>query len=484
MSKLILSNPLIRRYRRSLLRPSSLWIYLTIYVAVVFLMLFLNSVAERATIGLGRSSELFRNLYAQFLVMEAIILWVWAAYNSATAVKGEIANRTYDFFRLLPLSAMQKACGILIGRNLLALLFATASLAFVLLFGLLARIPPLLEGQIVFVLLAVALFVNSVVLLSSNTTSRNQAKTSTTIWILAAVFVGPMFLGPVLMVAKAVADAPEAESMYASFYGIHVPILLLIGLIALYFGIWNLLGVIRKLTFEGEPLFSRKAALLFLFSYEIIAMGLLLPHMPDPSGTIYPLWFLMSVVPAALIPLGSMRTFDDYLEHWAPPGPLVMFKQSNLTLHAGLFAIWVAFSVVPAVASKIDAMEFICHVTGILSFCMVLLLLLELYIVYQPVYAKIGLLLGFLVVTYLILPLILSATLADHLAYYSFLGFFFQLFDPPRRMEPGVRVFVILMNVLLCVIPALLIGKRYASIPLLRQSMTGSQQPVAAQRVG
>lgn len=484
MSKLILSNPLIRRYRRSLLRPSSLWIYLTIYASVVLLVVFLNSIAAKDGISPQPSDAFFRSLYAQLLFMETMILWVWAAYNSATAIKTEIANRTYDFFRLLPLSALQKTCGILIGRNLLTLLLAAATLALVLVFGLFAQIPLLLEAQIVFVLLTVALFTNSVVLLSSNTTSRTQAKTSTTLWILAAILVGPMFLSPLFMLAENAAKISESQGVYASFYGIHIPILLFVGSLALYFGIWNVLGIIRKLTFEGEPLFSRKAALLFLFGFEVIALGLLLPPMLQRDGVIYPLWFLISVVPAVMIPLGSMRTFDDYLEHWTPSASFALFRQSNLTLHAGLFAIWIAFSIVAAVAGKADAMEFVCHVAGILSFCMVLLLLLELYVVYQPVYTKIGLLLGFLVVLYLVLPLILSAIVGGHAAYCSFLGFFFQLFEPTRRVKPDVRVFVVLMNALLCVIPALLISRRYASIPLLRQNMAGDQPTVVLQRAG
>jgi hypothetical protein len=227
MSKLIFSNPLIRRYRSSLLRPSILWIYLTIYASVVILLLFVNSISSRLEAGSVEAGELSRRLFAQFLVMEMIILWGWTTFNSATALKSEVLNRTYDFFRLLPLSALQKACGILLGRNLLALLFAAISLVFLLLFGLVGQIDWFTGVQIVFLLLTMALFTNSVFLLSFNTTSRTQAKTSTTLWILALIIAGPMLLGPLFTLVGAVSKLHRAGGYSVPFYRLEVPMVVL-----------------------------------------------------------------------------------------------------------------------------------------------------------------------------------------------------------------------------------------------------------------
>src|SRR5512146_2960051 len=102
MSQMILSNPLIRRYRFSLLRPSNLWIYLVIYASVIMLLLFINGLAVSATGEVVLSDKLYRALYAQFLMIQAIILWGWATFNSASALRDEHLNKTYDFFRLLP----------------------------------------------------------------------------------------------------------------------------------------------------------------------------------------------------------------------------------------------------------------------------------------------------------------------------------------------------------------------------------------------
>jgi hypothetical protein len=487
MNKLILSNPLVRRYYRSLLRPSSFWIYLAIYVSVVILLLFANTVSAGSME--IPYDEFSRGLFTQFLVIEVFLLWGWATYNSATVLKGEILNRTYDFFRLLPLSALQKTCGLLIGRNLPALLFAAISLVPVVGFGLLGRLGPAMEGQIVFLLLAVSLFANSLALLASGTASRTQTKTSTTVWILLVVFGAPFVLGALSSLIGAASKMHETQGYGIAFYAIRVPALLLIGLIALYFAVWNILGLVRKFTLEGEPLFGRASALLYLLGYEVIALGLFLPFLPDRQDEVYPMWLLVSLVPAMLIPLGSVRTFDSYLERCNPlrcrDGALrrVLLTHSNLTLNVGLLILWAAFSVIAALVNETNMAEFAYHAAGTLSFCLVLLLLLELYVVYRPLYNKIGTLLGFLAVMYLIVPLILAAAMqVASLRFYSFFGFFFSLFDPSEGPSTAVKASILVVNALLCVVPALLIGRRYASIRLLRQTMAGTQHPEDIQR--
>lgn len=489
MNRLILSNPLVRRYYRSLLRPSSFWIYITIYVSVVILLLFVNTVAAGSME--IPYDEFSRGLFTQFLVIEVFLLWGWATYNSATVLKGEILNRTYDFFRLLPLSALQKTCGLLIGRNLPALLFAAINLVPVVGFGLLGRLGPAMEGQIVFLLLAVALFANSLGLLASGTASRTQTRTSTTVWILLVVFGAPFVLGSLSSLIGPASKMHEAQGYGIVFYTIRVPALLLIGLIALYFAVWNILGLVRKFTLEGEPLFGRTSALLYLLGYEVIALGMFLPLLPDRQDEAYPMWLLVSLVPAVLTPLGSVRTFEGYLERCNPlrchDGALrrALLLCSNLTLNVGLFVLWVAFSAIAALANKMSMAEFAYHAAGILSFCLVLLLLLELYVVYQPRYSQIGTLLCFLAVMYLIVPLILAAAMRiASLRFYSFFGFFFYLFDPSEGPSTAVKASILVVNTLLCVIPILRIGRRYASIRRLRQTMAGTRSPEGIQRAG
>jgi hypothetical protein len=252
----------------------------------------------------------------------------------------------------------------------------------------------------------------------------------------------------------------------------------LIGLLALYFGVWNILGILRKFTCEGEPLFSRKAALLYLLGYQIIVLGLFWPHLPDRTHALYPLWLLVSLIPAVMIPLGSLRTFNDYLERWSR-----LSLHSNLTLMAGLLVSWVVFSAIVALADKMSLAEFAFHAVGIVSFCAVILLLVELHVVYQPVYSRIGVLLGFLAVLYLILPPILAVTMAvPSLHCHGFFGFFFYVFDGSGDLGTLTKASVLVVNALLGVLLALPLARRYASIRLLRHQMDGGRQVEIAYR--
>jgi hypothetical protein len=269
--------------------------------------------------------------------------------------------------------------------------------------------------------------------------------------------------------------------------------LLLVGLLALYFGIWNVLGIVRKFTFETEPLFSRTAALLFLLGCEIIALGLFLPYLPDSRGMVYPMWLLTSLVPVSLIPLGSLRTFDGYLERCdiarlrressvhTPAGMLLL--SSNLTLAAGLFLLWAIFSILAGLANRMNLAPLAFQTAALLSFCLVLLLLLELYVVYQPLYAKIDVLLAFVAILCLILPPILGAAFdIPQLRFYSLFSFLVVIVDPPDTLHGTGGVSILLVNALLCLIPAWLIWKRYARIVRLRQELTGGARTDSAQR--
>ena len=118
-------NPLIERYSYSVMRLSQVWIYGGIYLAVVALIVVLNtlsSVMDRSV------QEVLRGLYIQFLVVEVFILCVWTTSNSISVIHMEVSQKSYDFFRMLPIRSLHKAIGLLIGRNLLTLLLAGINL--------------------------------------------------------------------------------------------------------------------------------------------------------------------------------------------------------------------------------------------------------------------------------------------------------------------------------------------------------------------
>ena len=150
-------NPIIQRYRYSTLRPKQLWIYVTIYISIILLIVFINYSAYKYQDSFEDITEFYKSLFYQFLAFQVIILFVWSAYNSGSAIKEEILNKSFDFFRMLPLPAHKKAFGILIGKNLVVLLFAAINLAFLIYFGLAGKISINLQGQILLILISITI---------------------------------------------------------------------------------------------------------------------------------------------------------------------------------------------------------------------------------------------------------------------------------------------------------------------------------------
>ncbi|MFB0525406.1 MAG: hypothetical protein ACETVZ_07675 [Phycisphaerae bacterium] len=478
--ELIFNNPLVHRYCYSLLRPSQFWIYLTIYISVIILLLFINYSFHQIASDSVIDEEFYSKLYYQILGLEVVILWIWATINSGSAIKNEVSDKTYDFFRLLPLSALQKATGILVGKNFVALLLAGINLGFILLFGLLGKISGYFQVQVIVLLVSAALFANSIALLSSNISPKRQRKTSIFVWILILIFLGPFFLRILFLPLHITPEIEKAERYLVGFYTIELPILLLISFICVYFGFWNILGIIRKFTFETEPLFSRKAALLFLLGFEIIATGLFLPHISENEMVVYLFW-LVSLSPAVFIPVGSLKSFDSYLECCGllrsssgsdKSMTSTLLVHSNLTLALGLFGIWAIFSVPMSVISRVDPSQFIFDMVVIFSFYLFLILLLELHAVYSRTYNKIGLLLGFVGILYLLLPIILSFSLEKPtLVAYSLFGFFAHIFHPLETKGFEIHTSVCIVNTLLCIVPVWLISKGYFHILAVRRKM-------------
>ena len=87
------NNPLIERYRYSQLRPRQFWIYLVIYTIVISLMLLINWSIYNYQHAYESRHGFFRGLYYQFLMFQLLILWVWGAVNSGSALKEEIIQK-------------------------------------------------------------------------------------------------------------------------------------------------------------------------------------------------------------------------------------------------------------------------------------------------------------------------------------------------------------------------------------------------------
>ncbi len=468
-----MSNPLIERYRFSLLRPKQVWIHGVIYLVSISILFITNNAAHGPN-----GSSIFAAMYYQFLVIQFLVLCGWAAYNSSAAIKDEILENTYDFFRILPLTAMGKATGILIGKNLIVLIIAGFNTLFLLAFGLAGRVPLRLQGQCLLLLVALALLLNPLALLSSTFGGKKRKANTTAIVVLIAFLVFPAMLGA----ARALSETTGLEGHTIGFFTLQIPILLFVSYVALYYCGWAFKGIVRRFTREQEPLLTNMGALLIMIGHIVICTGIVWPYANDGEGVVYALGFwLATFLPLLLIPFGCRKDFNAYLELYGlarqrgQGSVLSLLVHSNMSIWLLLFFVWgaAAVGVIALVGDSILRAAYLVFVA--FSFHLFLLLLFELLSVYKAVFAKILLLLGFFVILYLFLPLLFAAIFENKdLVVYSLFGAYGYVFEHAGRTDtlilwdkPAVWIF----NLVLCLVPALLVFKRYTTLIRTRAKM-------------
>jgi hypothetical protein len=463
----MLKNPVIQRYRYSLLRPKQFWLYQVIYFGIIGIIILINTLIF---INSPKSStRLFRSMYYQILTFEILILWFWTSYNAGSAIRHELHRKTYDFFKMMPASARRKAIGILVGTNLVALLFGAYNLLLLIIFGFLGKVHFRLQAYIFLAILSIALLLNTVSLLSSVRTEQRHVQISAATLILLGLIVAPTAIGGVVSLSES-----RALSSSIYFYFLHIPAPLMIAFTSLYFCWWSFAGIIRKFDFERRPLFTYPSALWFMVGFYILIGGFFWAYL-EKAGMpgLYSLW-LITFIPLILIPFGAARTYDMYIEGlrslkrrgsdssmtWG------LFRSSNLFLWLSLFVIWALFSMGMGLKSGDSPQPFMSSILLLFSFVLFFSVLLELHMLYQPVYTKIKWLLGFVALIYILLPLIFTAALGnERLFLYSPAGYIIYLFvQAPGDKDMGFPTGVLMLNFLLCLIPIRLIWHKYVQI--------------------
>lgn len=471
----MLSNPLIQRYRYSSFRKRQVWIFATIYFSVIILLLFINYSIYLSQNAFGNIGNFFQSLYFQFITFQVIILWAWGAHNSGSAIKEEVLEKSYDFFRMLPIPAWEKAVGILVGKNLVVLLMAGINFLFIFLFGFLGNINFYLEMQILFVLLSIAVLLNSAGLLSSVCTVPKKKNSSAVVLIFAAFFTIPYLFAGIYQLS----ESENMQSFYIKFFAIDIPLLILISLIALYFSCWTLKGIVRKFNRERDPLFTTKGALLFTFGYEVIAVGLFITFLLQEGPIVYVFW-TGTLIPLLLVALGSFKNLDKYIEYSrkiqerksegkSMMMPMLMY--SNLSVGLRLFAIWAIFAAGMIIADNKSLPMNLHSILVLFSSYLFIILLAELYSIYKSSNSKIGLLVGFIIILFLALPLVFGGIFDNELLLlYSPLGYITNLFEGYIE-EPVANLIVWVVNFLLCIIPAKIVLNKYKLILTTREKM-------------
>ncbi len=466
------ANPIIRRYRFSQLRPQQFWVFGALYFCIVLLVLLINSsIYQYGNGAYTEITDLYKGLFVQFTILELFLLWLVCPTNCSNVVTKEIADKSFDFFRMLPVSASQKAIGILVGRNLFCLFTAAINLCLCLFFAFAGDLSGSLIGQIVTILAVLTVTLNFKALLFSVLTYKKNKSTSIPVLLVIGLFA----FGPVMgMLANAVKEQ-KLENALASFFTMEMPILYLISLCAGFTAIWAYIGILRRFTREYESLFSRAGAIIFTISFMAVLFGLFYKSIViDNSTEATRSFWIVSLLTVVIVPLFSIRSFDKYLEisrsAYRTKGLFVkLMCNSNYVCGLILYAIWLGFALTGGLMAHSSVYEFLGIVMMTFSAYLVILTLIETFVTWQPRNEKIGYLLGFLAILYFALPFIIGGIFDNEiLLLFSPLGFV-QLFD---NVYPMIIILLPVFFNLLYLLPlGLLIGKRYNDLVVIRTQM-------------
>ncbi|MDD5491496.1 MAG: hypothetical protein PHV60_02285 [bacterium] len=472
------NNPLIQRYRYSLLRPKDIWIYSSIYIGIVSLILFISYLIVWPSVNDSGKSvvTVHQGVYAVFAVLQIIILWLWGSYNTGSAIPNEILRKSYDFFRLLPSTPLQKATGVLFGSNLITYALGLVNFILLIIFGFLGGINPLSLFSSLLFLIAMTLLLNSFSLMSSINPSLKQRRNINQV---SKLIVLGFFLLPYLSMFIINSKFFSSD---VTFFFLKIPSGIFTSLVVFYFAGWILSGVIRKFRYEGVPLFSPAAAVLFLVGFEVLSLGIFWPYykqeMMYEASRIVPLFTLF------ILSAGTLKDHSKYLEISRSilidrySGKLSNINrfllQSNLSFSIGLFIIWSLFTFITSFAVQGSIVSNLFTVLNFFTFIMFFVSLFELNILCSQKYRKIWLLLVFMGLLSLFLPLILAASLRSDTVYiHSFFGYISSFVTAKDLLINNImlQVKVLLVNLILCFITFYIIYKNYIEILKLRKDL-------------
>ena len=456
------------------MRPAQFWVYVGIYISVIAMMLMINYSIYSYQDVFEKITDLYDSLYIQFLVIETFILLLWGAFNCGSAISTERTERTYDFFKMLPLPAYKKMLGILIGRNLVMLLLGAINLVFLIFFGVKGTTSTKLFVETLFTLFSAGCLSNTVGLLTS-LCSRGKSKGARVgAIVLLLIFGVPMLIHGIL----AISMVNKLEGLYAKFYGLEVPVLVLIGLILLYFSSWIVIGILRKFNKDEQPLVTRLGSLLFITCYEAILIGLLTPYLLNHTREMISTYWWLSVIPVICLPFGAAFDIQNYQEFTASARRKNLSPArfrfnfliiSDITHGIAVFGLWAITSYIYYLCPPLFRLHPPYSITQLSAiiltfacFYIFLLLLMEFAITYQSAHGKVVLLAGFIGVVYFILPVIIGGIFDKETIITFSPGGFFVAVSSPDFNEPFLFGKICLYNLLLSAIPAILVGRKYA----------------------
>ncbi len=467
-------NPLLDRYRLSALRPRQAWMFGLIYCTLVPLILLGCYVREISSVGPVDWGRFVEGVFALLLLLEMAVCWFWCPGNMVLAMRNEMLRNAYDFFTLLPLSPARKATGILVGANAFALITAAINGLLALIVGAVGGVPMAALLHLALLLGAGSLFLSAVCLLGALQSPRKPEMSSL---IALATFVTVIF-GPAAFFFTVEAPAGIA-AWRIPFAGLSVPTLVFASALLLYFAGWAIAGILRKLRQPSLPMFSRLGSICFSALLGLVLLGLCMPH-AGRNTVALGCFVLFAQFVIFAMPFGSLKGVASYLER----GRILLaqgrsdsafaaglFMHSNLMTGLLLFPAWVPLTLVMAAADEAHRGHALGILAVVFSAYLFLLLLVELHTLYKPVHERITVLLWFIALVCFLCPLILAAASESLLiASFSVFGQVVVLFGSFKDPSAPAGI-VVVVNMALCVVPALLVWLRYRAILRQRRAL-------------
>ncbi|MDP6630654.1 MAG: hypothetical protein QGH42_06325 [Kiritimatiellia bacterium] len=459
------NNPLIERFRYSLMRPRQFGIYVGIYATIAVLMLLITLAAYSESAGVDLDG-MCQSLFAQFTTLQILVLWIWTSINVASAIRDERRDKSYDFFKLLPLPPWKKTVGIVIGKNLVAYLLGAITFFLIVVSALFARVPVGVLVELIFLILSISIAMNLLALLASvaQRVSENQRTTSP----IVVVFLGFMLIGPFISIVASLMDTDGLADFTIPFMAWETRGLVLISAIALYLSVWVFKGICRQFRVEEAPMFTARGAAGFMLGGLLILLGLCSPHFRDNHAeevciTFWGLSLGLSILTGA----GSFLPFNSTIEELAAqpaqrPGLLrFTLMQSNLRVVFVLLALALVTGLPCGLVCGISLAHAVVWLITLTLFALFYVLLFELVQVYRPVSPKIHILIAFIGLLYAILPLILAGVFdSSDFAICSPLGYFGVLYDSTERSS-NMMNWTWALNLILCTLAYSAISRRY-----------------------
>lgn len=462
IDRIIQWNALAGRYAFSQLRPRNLGIALGIYGCIVIVMAMVLYVVGSLPWRENRFD--FKAFYGGLLVLQVILLWGLCMYLSSSIVSDEIAEKSIDFFRLLPLTPHERIIGLLVGRNLSLLVLGSINGVLVFFSGLLGgvSIVTLLQTGVLIVAGSCALMLAG--LLLSVAQVKKRSRLGSIGFVVVCVYLLPdlfWFVGPWARLVP--------SEMQRSFCGFSVPLLPLASAVIIYFAVWIYVGLARRFRNERSPLFSPSGAVGFMIGFVFLLIGLFWPPFQNGHDNSYfDLWIFLIhilVLPLLSLAFASSRSYDHYAESVAAqdPAPRLWSMNSNLAPSILNLMIWIG---VAGFSLTLHQGLTFWYVLAMASFWIVLLLLIEAILMSEPLTAYVKRLGVFLALMYIILPPLLAGLLTeDALAWFSPIGHFGMLRAQPWIQASPVGVYGVLpFNLLLAALLGLWITARYRSL--------------------